>query len=276
MIAADLNSAGSHRFAAPRAGKAAFFVALAVFVAASIAADGELKRVDRNSGGEFERALASVDAAKAALQAFETWSAAATNDEAARREALLESRFVATLDRAEARAASTATRAAAGAIRAAFTKWRAAPPLDARFAALEPALDEARFVQMRLHLTLMVETAITQSLFVQRAAVETASRAKWTSMVAAFAAAVAAGLLLIGAARAATARLGVRIVSDTGRAVAPQNPRISARNPDSPYEATRRKAAERLAAIRMFEAERRIRTDLPFALRGAAPFAIDG
>ncbi len=262
----------TRRFGAFGAGTAAAFaVAFTVFIAASIAAAGDLDRAGRASGGEFERAAEAVESAKAALQAFDAWRAGAARGASSRREASLENRFHVLLDRAEARAASTPTRAAAAALRAAHAQWRAAEPLDARFAALEPALDEARAVKMRLHLSLMVETAVTQSLYVQRSAVVTASRAKWTSVVAALAAMIAAGALLVGAAKMFIVRFGAVRVKAPSPSAAPVPRRETAE-----AEAMRRKATARLAAIRAFEAERRVRTDLPFALRGASPMSIEG
>lgn len=267
MIDADSRGAGGVRFGVFGAGTAiAFALALVVFAAASLAAAGDFRRVDRASGGEFERAAAAVDAARAALQAFDLWRGAVVENASPRRTTALENRFASQLDRAEQRAASTPTRAAAAAIRAALVQWRRSEPLDTRYAALEPALEEARAVQLRLHLTLMVETAVTQSLFVQRAAATTASRAKWTSVLAVFAAAAAAAIFLLGAAR-----VGVALFV---RASAP--PLAQPSEEKRAADAVRVKAAERLAAIRAFEAERRIRTDMPFALRGAAPIAIDG
>jgi hypothetical protein len=267
MIDAVSHGAGRARFGAFGAGTAiAFAFALVVFAAASLAAAGDFRRVDRAAGGEFERAAASVDAARSALQAFDAWRSAVVENASSRRKAVLENRFTSLLDRAEQRAASTPTRAAASAIRAALAQWRQAKPLDSRYAALEPALEEARAVQLRLHLTLMVETAVTQSLFVQRAAATTASRAKWTSVLAVFAAAAAAAIFLFAAARFCAAFFV------SAPAAPPAKPPEEKRATD----AVRIKAAERLAAMRAFEAERRMRTDLPFALRGAAPIAIDG
>lgn len=251
----------------------AFAIALLVFAAASIAAAGDFAEVDRNSGREFERAAASVDAAKAALQAFDQWRHAEAQGAALRRTDTLEQRFRSLLNRAEQRAASTPTRAAAAAIRVGLAQWRSAKPLDARFAELEPALEEARAVQLRLQLSLMVETAVTQSLFVQRAAATTVSRAKWTSIVAVFAACAAAGLFLFGAARVAIRLIAGALAAEPRRTAAP-----SVSIPVEPYaaEETRRKAAARLAAMRSFEADRRVRADMPFALRGAAPALVDG
>lgn len=265
MIEASSHSAPWARFGAFGAGTAmALAFALVVFAAAAAAAAGDFKRIDRASGGDFKRASVAVDAARSALEGFDEWRNVVSVGGPVRRQSALEQRFKALLDRAEARAVSTPTRAAAGAIRAALAQWRDAAPLEARFAALEPAVDEARAVQLRLQLTLMVETAVTQSLFVQRAAATTANRAQWTSILAVFAAASAVAIFLFGAAR----------VVFTMRAPALRPAPV--RDAAAEAEAMRIKAARRLAAMRAFEAERRIRTDLPFALRGAAPIAIDG
>lgn len=245
---------------------AVFAIAVVVAIGAWIATLANAARVESAGPHERRRAEASVSAARAALDAFDSWRAAAETG-AARRAAALEDRFALLLDRAGAAAQSTTARGAVGAIAAYRAEWRDAAPLDARFSALEPALDEARATELRLHLAYLVEAALTDSLGVRRHASSAASDVSWTAWLAAAAAFVALGAT---AFTAIDNRLMSRAAAD---AAAPAAPSRS----DVETEATRLRAARRLEALRAFEeTRRRPRADLPFALRGASFAPVDG
>ncbi|MBY0422724.1 MAG: hypothetical protein K2Q06_10510, partial [Parvularculaceae bacterium] len=106
----------------------------------------------------------------------------------------------------------------------------------------------------------LVELSLTQSLAVRRTAVESASHVAAASLVAAFAALVAFAVV---------ARHAVSLILAGRRHEVRPEPAFD-------LEAARRKAAARAAALRDFETSRRHHTDLPFALRGAAPTLFDG
>lgn len=246
-----------------RSAAVAFAAAGLVALASWIATAAGASRMDAFGPQESRRAEATVAAARSALAAFDLWRSAAESG-SVRRAAALEQKFADSLERAADAAESASLRGAVTAIKLARRDWRDSAPLDARFAALGPALDAARAAQLRLHLAYFVEAAVTESLEMRRGATTTAAGVAWTGWLAALSAL---------AALAAAAF----IVFETAFGAA-AGPPPAAAMPEIERAAleTRLKAARRLEALRAFEARRRMRTDVPFALRGSAPAPMDG
>lgn len=238
----------------------AFAAALAVLACAALAARLGAVRLAEAGPSAHRAADFALASARDALEAFDAWRAA-DGLGASRRADQLEARFLKLLDRAGDRAASVAAQGAVAAVRDERERWRAAPPLDPRFAAFEPALEEARAAAMRLKLAYLVELSLTESLSVRRAAVSSASHVALASVVAALAALLALALVV---------RHIVLLVFVPAR-----HPRTDA-TPLYDLDSSRRKAAARAKALRDFQTDRRLRTDLPFALRGSAPTLFEG
>lgn len=241
------------------------------------------------------RANLARDAAEAAIDAFDDWRRAAAKERRARaplrqRAAIQAERaFLSRLNDVEALALSAPPRIVADRVRTAHAQWTQSEPLEDALASLAPLVDDARSAQMREHLSLLVEITRTDELKARRDAVTVTEHARRTKIVTLFAAfAALAGLLVwimrSDAFRPAPAPAGRLRRADMGDPAAPfgaegtiptpapatASEELAARRGSArqrQLEQNRRRAADRLAAMRAADALRARTAGASFARR---------